>query len=169
MTTGKGNELDRSTEPGEAESDQQQAGHDRCHREPIDAVLLYDTVDDHDEGARRSPDLHPRATQRGDDQAGDDRGIEAPVRGQATGNGERDGQRERYDTDDDAGGEVRRELAAVVGLESGDELRNEQGGSGDNALLVIASGLKARVAIRPVSCGIASGAEPALSPLLRSG
>ena len=56
---------------------------------------------------------------------GDDRRVEATVGGDAAGDGEGDGERQRHDADDDAGGEVRDELLAVVGLECGYELRDE--------------------------------------------
>ena len=70
-------------------------------------------------------DLHPRAAQRRDDESGDYRGVESPVGGDPTGNGEGDGQRQRYDADNDPGSKVREELFAIVGLECGEQLGNE--------------------------------------------
>ena len=67
-------------------------------------------VDDDDERAGRAADLHARAAERGDEESGDDGGLEAAVRRYAAGDGERDRQWQRDDADDDAGGEIVREL-----------------------------------------------------------
>ncbi len=90
--------------------DEQHAGHERRDGESVDAVLLDDAVDDDDERAGRSADLDARAAERGDEEAGDDRGPQPAVGRDAAGDGERDGQRKRDDADDDAGGEVSTEL-----------------------------------------------------------
>ena len=70
--------------------------------QPVDAELLDDAVDDDDERARRAADLDARAAERRDDEAGDDRGVEAAIGRDAAGDRECDGQRERDDADDDA-------------------------------------------------------------------
>ena len=87
-------------------------GHERRDREAVDAVLLDDAVDDHDERAGRAADLHPRAAQRRDQEPGDDRGVEAALGRDAAGDGERDGQRQRDDADDDARRRRRRRTGA---------------------------------------------------------
>ena len=91
--------------------DEQHAGHQRGDGESVDAVLLHDAVDDHDERAGRSADLHARAAERGDEEAGDDGGPQAAVRRHAAGDRERDRERQRDDADDDARGEVSRRTA----------------------------------------------------------
>ena len=107
-------ELDRAAELRESHDDEQHASHQRRHREPVDAVLLHDAVDDHDERAGRSADLNARAAERGDDEAGDDGGPQTAAGGDAAGDREGDGEWERDDADDDAGREVAAELRAGV-------------------------------------------------------
>ena len=60
--------------------DEEDAGHERRDDEPVEAVLLDDAVDDDDERAGRAADLDARAAERGDEEAGDDRGLEAAIR-----------------------------------------------------------------------------------------
>ena len=74
---------------------------------PSIAVLLHDAVDDDDERAGRAADLHARAAERGDEEAGDDRGLEAALRRHPARDRERDRERKRDDADDDA----RRQIA----------------------------------------------------------
>ncbi len=50
-------ELDRGTEPEQAERDQDESGHERRDDQPIDAIVLHDPGDDDDEGAGRPADL----------------------------------------------------------------------------------------------------------------
>ena len=50
--------------------------------------------------------------ERRDQKAGDDRGEEAALRGDAAGDGERDRQRQRDDADDTSGDEIRAGTAA---------------------------------------------------------
>ena len=106
----KGNELDGGAQLGQAERDQQQARHDRGDGQSIHAVLLDDPIDDHDEGAGRAADLHPRAAQRRDDEPGDNGGIEPPVGRDPARDGKGDGQRQRHDAHDQAGGQIGPEL-----------------------------------------------------------
>jgi hypothetical protein len=46
------------------------------------------------------------SAERGDDESSDDRGVESLLRRDSAGDGERDGERNRHDADDRAGGEV---------------------------------------------------------------
>ena len=62
-------------------------------KRPLDAILGDDSGDDDDERARGSADLRLRATERGDEEAGDDRAIDSGLRRNAGGNSE--GHRER--------------------------------------------------------------------------
>ena len=122
----EGNELDRAAQPGQSETDEDDAAHQRGDHEPVEAVALHDAVDDHDEGARGPADLHPRSAQRGDQEARDDRGVEPTLRRDTAGDRERDGQRQRDDPDDDPRADVGHELGAVVRSERREQLRNEQ-------------------------------------------
>ena len=124
---GIGDELDRAAHAHEPEDDEDDSGHQRGDEQPVHPVALHHAGDDHDERARGAADLHPRAPQGGDQEAGDDGGVQAALGGQTTGDRERDGERQRHDADDDAGCEVRRELRAGVALERRDELGNEHG------------------------------------------
>src|SRR6185503_2310568 len=89
---GEGDELDCPSEPGESHDDQDYASHQGCDPEAFEPVLLDDTVDNHHEGAGRSPDLHPRAAQCGNEESRDDRGVQAPLGRDSAGDGEGDGQ-----------------------------------------------------------------------------
>ena len=109
----EGDELDDAAQLGQAQGDQDDARHHGGDDQAVDAVLLHDAVDDHDERAGGPADLHPGAAQRRDQEAGDDRGVEALLRGDAAGDGEGDGEREGDDADDDAGEQVVAELSAV--------------------------------------------------------
>ena len=106
------------------------AAHQRRDHQAVDAVLLDDAVDDHDERAGRPADLHPRAAERRDQEAGDDGRVEAAIRRDPARDGERDGERQRHDADDDARGHIGGELRAVVRLQCRDELGNEHPISG---------------------------------------
>ena len=66
------NERDGVTELRDAHDDEDHAGHERGDGEAIDTVLLHDAVDDHDECAGGSADLHARSAQQRDQEAGDD-------------------------------------------------------------------------------------------------
>ena len=69
-----------------------------------------------------------RPTQGGDDEAGNHGSVKPTLGRQAACYRECDRQWDGDDSHDDARGEVRHELLAIVGLESGDELGNEQSG-----------------------------------------
>ena len=100
------NELDRRAHAGEAHDHQQDAGHHRAHEQAVDAVLGDDAGDHDDERAGRPADLRPRAAQRRDQKAGDDRAVDAGLRRESGGDGERHGQRQRDQADGDAGNQV---------------------------------------------------------------
>ena len=68
--------------------------------------------DDDDESAGRPADLHPRAAQRRDQEAGDDRRNQPLARAGAAGDAERHGERQRDDGDGEAGDEVGAKRAA---------------------------------------------------------
>jgi len=125
--TGERDELDRCTEPGQPQNDEDDAGHHRRNRQPLDAVFLHNAVDDHDEGAGRPADLHARTAQRGNQESRDDRGQQPALGRESTGNGKGDGERQRDNADNHARRDVRNGLPPRVSLERGDEFGNEHG------------------------------------------
>ncbi|HZS59908.1 MAG TPA: hypothetical protein VFA43_11615, partial [Gemmatimonadaceae bacterium] len=88
--------------------------HDGGDRQAIDAVSLHDGVDDDHERAGRPADLNPRSSERGDQEAGNDRGVKAPVGCDPAGDSERDREWERDDANDHAGTDVSEELGPGV-------------------------------------------------------
>jgi hypothetical protein len=88
----------------------------RRAREAGVAVRLHDAVDEHDEGARRPADLHAAAAEDGDQEARDDRGVEALLGLDSRRDAEGDRERQRHHADDHAGHDVARELRRSVSL-----------------------------------------------------
>ena len=85
--------------------------------------------DDDDERAGRAADLHVRAAERRDDEAGDDRAVDAGLRRHARRDRERHRQRQRDQADGDAGDQIGDEqLWRVVG-EAREPTRAETGES----------------------------------------
>jgi len=89
-------------------------------------VALHDAVDDDDEGARRAADLHLRAAQRRDEEAGDDRGDDALLGLDAAGDGEGHRQRQGDHADGQAGGDVGAQLRAAVAAHGVEQARAER-------------------------------------------
>ena len=112
-------------EPEQAEREHQQAGQHGGDEQVGHAVALHDAVDDDDEGARRPADLHLRAAERRDQEAGDDGGEDALFGLDAAGDRERHRQRQRDDADRQAGADVGGEALSVVAGEGVDEARAE--------------------------------------------
>ena len=108
--------LDRRAESGDAEQDQDHAGHQRAHEQPVEAVGRDDAGHDDDERAGRSADLDARAAERGDREAGDDRAVDAVLRRHARRDRERHRQRQRDEADGDAGEQVARQRAGGIAL-----------------------------------------------------
>ena len=109
MTTGRGMKRTAVPVPVRPMIDQDDAGHHRAHEQAVDAVLGDDAGHDDDERAGRPADLHVRAAERRDDEAGDDRAVDAGLRRHARGDRERHGQRQRDEADRDAGDQIRDE------------------------------------------------------------
>ncbi len=105
-----GDELDDRPEPQGAHQEQHHAGQDGGDGQPLDAEVLDDAVDDHDEGARGPSDLHLAAAQQGDDKSADDGGDQSFLRTHARGDTERDGEGQGDDADNDARHQVSHEL-----------------------------------------------------------
>ena len=118
---GQRNELDQHAQPEDAHRQQDAAGHEGADEQVRHAVLRDDAVDDDDEGAGRAADLHARAAERGDDEAGDDGREDAGFRRDTGGDGKRHRERQRDDADGDAGHRVGGERRAVVVLEAVEE------------------------------------------------
>ena len=98
--------LHRGPEPGDAEQDQHHAGHQGAHEQPVEAVGGDDAGHDHHECPGGSADLHARAAERRDREAGDRAAIQAGLRRQPRCDGERHGQRQGDEPDGDAGDDV---------------------------------------------------------------
>ena len=96
------------------------AGHHRAHEQAVDAVGRDDAGDDDDERAGRAADLEARAAERRDEEAGDDRAVQAGLRRHAGRDGERHRQRQRDQADRDAGDQVVTKLLQRVRAKSVD-------------------------------------------------
>ena len=89
------------------------------------AVLLDDAVDDDDECTRRPAYLHAAAAQQRDEESGDDGRDDAFFGRYARGDAEGDGEREGHDAHDDAGHEVRRKSLFVVVFQCLEQFRSK--------------------------------------------
>ncbi|MPM88938.1 hypothetical protein SDC9_136042 [bioreactor metagenome] len=78
-----------------------------------------DRGDDDDERSSRPADLDPAAAEERDQESRRDRGVEAPLRRQAAGNGERHGQRQRHHADGDPRKQVRLKGLQIITLQIG--------------------------------------------------
>src|SRR5690606_10207916 len=87
----------------------------------LHAEVGDDGVDDRDEGAGGAADLDPRATEEGDQEAGDDCGPDAGRGRHAGSDRERHRQRQREHADGDARGEVADEGCAAVAVQGVEE------------------------------------------------
>ena len=101
-------------------------GHERRDGEAGHAVPLDDGVDDDHERAGGPADLHTRAAERGNQEAGDDGGVDALRRRHAARDTERDRERQRDDADDHSGRQVVDELAPIVAPQRREQLGDER-------------------------------------------
>ena len=81
--------------------------------ESVDPVLAHRCSDQDDEGAGRAADLKAAAADRRDEEAADDRRVEAALGRDARGDGDCHGQRQRNDGDGQSGKDVGLEVARV--------------------------------------------------------
>jgi hypothetical protein len=109
------------SEPQQAHHEQQHAGAGGCDQQVGQPEAFDDAVDDHDEGAGGSADLHTGASQQGDQRTGDDRGPEAGFRLEAGGDGEGHGKRQGHDADRESCTEVGAEPRARVSAQRIDQ------------------------------------------------
>jgi hypothetical protein len=127
---GIGDEFDRASETGETHRDQEHSGHQSADGEPVHAVLLDDSVDDHDESAGGAADLNAAASQERDEESGHERGDEALFRGDSRGDRERQSERNRDDSDDQPGQKVVGKLCERVAPQNGEGLGQKKGRGG---------------------------------------
>ena len=98
-----------------------------ARRKPSIAVPLDRRRDEDDEGAGRAADLEPAAAKRRDQEAADDRRIEAAFGRDAGRDGDCHRKRQCHDRDGEPGEGVGPELGEVVAFaQDGDELRREE-------------------------------------------
>ncbi len=115
------NELDRRPELRDSHHDQDYPRHEGRDYQSIDAVLLDDAVDDDDERPGRAADLDSRTPQRRYEESGYYGRPEPASGGDAARDREGDCEGKRDDADEYSGGEIVRELLAIVVAERGYE------------------------------------------------
>ena len=115
------------SQPEQAQDEQQHAGAGRGDQQVRHAVAVDDAVDDDDEGAGGPADLHVRAAQQGDQQAGDDGGPQAGGGREAGSDGEGHRERQRHDADGQAGAEVAQEAFPAIALQGSEQAGPERG------------------------------------------
>ena len=92
---------------GEAHHDEHDAGHGGAHQQSGNAELDDDAANKHHEGPGRPRDLAARAAERRDNEAGDDRRVDAGFRLDAGRNGEGHREGQGDEADGDAGNQIR--------------------------------------------------------------
>lgn len=106
--------LDNGTEPHHPHYNEEEAGKQGRHGEPVVPVLLDNAVNDDDEGASRPTDLHAASTEYRNQETCDNGGVK-PLFGFYTGrDGEGDSERERHDANDHAGDSIAEELPGGI-------------------------------------------------------
>ena len=96
------NKLDDITQFEYTHEDEQYTRHDRGDEQAREAMLLDDTIDNDDEGAGRTTNLHLATTKSRDDEAGNDSRDESFGRTYARCDTKSDSQRNSDDTNDPA-------------------------------------------------------------------
>jgi hypothetical protein len=114
-------ELQQRAHAREAEQDEDAAGHHRDDDETVVTVARDDAVHDDDERAGRTADLHAASAERGDEEAGHDRGVQPALRRHARSDRKRERERQCHDADDDAGDQIAHHLLARVALAKTDD------------------------------------------------
>src|SRR5260370_644018 len=111
---GRGKILPRRANAGNAEKDEQTAGHNGAHEEAVDAVFGDNAGNDYDECAGRPADLRFGAAESGHDESSDDGAIDSGLWGHAGGDGKGHGQRQRDQADGYSRNEVGQKFVAIV-------------------------------------------------------
>ena len=115
MTTGRGMYRTAVPVPVSAHDDEQHAGHHRAHEQAVDAVASAMMPATTTTNAPVGPPICTYGSaERGDEEAGDDRAVDAGLRRHAGRDGERHRQRQRDQADGDAGDQVGDEGPARV-------------------------------------------------------
>ena len=109
-------ELDDGAELARTEQNEEHAGHHRGNHQPRQSELgvTHNAVDNDDEGARRSANLHPASAQGRDDETADDGRQNALRRRHARGDAKGYGKRKGHNAHYQAGHEVGHQLLFVV-------------------------------------------------------
>ena len=88
-----------AAQAGEGSPDDEQPGEEPDHEHGVGAMARHDRYEHDGHGPGGSRHLDPRSAEDGSDQAGDDGGDEPGLGTEAGGDPERQGQRQRHDTD----------------------------------------------------------------------
>jgi hypothetical protein len=106
--------FDGGAHAGDAEKDQEDASHHGAEEQALYAMFCDDAGDDDNEGTGGATDLRFGPAKRGNYESSDDSAVETVLWRNAGGDREGHGERESYEADGDAGGEVREKFLAVV-------------------------------------------------------
>ena len=106
-----------------AEHDKEDTRHERGDGKALEAVLLDDTINNNNERARRTTNLHFGASEDRDKETSHDGGDDALLGCHARSNTEGNGQRQGNDADNDTCQQVGSELFLTVVLERRNQLR----------------------------------------------
>ncbi len=99
---------------GDAEKNEQNAGHHGAGEKAVDPVLGDDAGNHDDECAGWAADLRFGAAKSGNDEAGDDGAVDPRLRRDSRGDGKGHGEGQGYQADGYAGNEVGQEFLAVI-------------------------------------------------------
>ena len=117
-----GNEPDGSAEAGESHEEEDHSGHHGDHGEAAHAETGDDSGDDDDECAGGAADLGARAAEGGDEEPGNDGGVEAGLGSDSGGDAEGHGEGQGNKSDGEAGEQVVHEHLGGIGSEGQDGL-----------------------------------------------
>src|SRR5262249_6421079 len=113
----------RGAESGEAQKQKDHAGHDGYDQEAGESVPCNDAGHNDHESAGGAADLNFRSAQSGNQEAPENRGIDAGLGRDTGGNAKRHRQRQSYKADRDTRDHVTDQIAALVAAEAREQLR----------------------------------------------
>ncbi len=120
-----GNELDDVSQFEQAHNNEQYARHNHGDKQTCQTVLLNDTVDDDNECARRSANLHFAPAESRDDKARNDGGNKPLGRSYTRRDTERNRQRNSHHAHDDTGNRILQKTLHGVAAHSRKEFGTE--------------------------------------------
>ena len=120
---GTRNEFHRRAHAGHSQHHQQNARHHSAHEQPVHPVHRDDAGHHHHKRSGRPSDLRLRSAQQGNQKSGNHGAVDARLRRQAGSNGEGHGQRQRDQTDRDAGNDVMQKFCEAVFAQAQNRLR----------------------------------------------